>query len=45
MSIKKFDFCKPFVALSILFLLVSSTLTGLFIYFYVNSWSKNNLPF
>ena len=32
------DSCKLFVASSILFLLVSLVLTGLFVYFYVNSW-------
>ena len=39
------DSCKPFVALSLSFLLVSSTLTELFIYFYVNFWPKKDLPF
>ena len=37
--------CEPFAASSILFLSVSVILTGLFIYFYVNSRSKNNLPY
>ena len=32
--------CKPFVASSILFLLVSVIIAGLFVYFYVNSQSK-----
>ena len=36
--------CKPFVASSILFLLVVIILTGLLVYFYVNSRSKNVLP-
>ena len=31
------DSCKPFVASSILFLLISITVTGAFVYFYVNS--------
>ena len=44
-KINSIDSCKPFVALSILFLLVSSTLTGLFIYFYVSSWSKKDFLF
>ena len=35
--------CKPFIASSILFLLVSVILTGLFVYFYVNSQSKRKL--
>ena len=32
--------CKPFVASSILFLLISVIITGAFIYFYVNLQSK-----
>ena len=35
--------CKPFVASSILFLLISVTITSAFIYFYVNSESKRKL--
>ena len=35
--------CKPFVASSILFLLVSVIITGLFVYFYVNSQPKRKL--
>ena len=34
------DPCKPFVASSVLFLLVIVIITGAFIYFYVNSQSK-----
>ena len=37
------DSCKPFVVSSVLFLLVSVTITGLFVYFYVNSHSKRKL--
>ena len=37
------DPCKPYVASSILFLLVSVIITGAFIYFYVNSQSKRKL--
>ena len=37
------DSCKPFVASSILFLLVSVILTGLFIYFYASLQSKKDL--
>ena len=33
---KKIDSCKPFIASSILFLLVSVTIAGIFIYFYIN---------
>ena len=43
--IKENNSCKPYVALSTLFLLISVVFTGLFIYFYVNLWSKNNLPY
>ena len=35
--------CKPFIASSILFLLVSVIVTGLFVYFYDNSQSKRKL--
>ena len=35
--------CKPFVASSILFLLISVTITSAFIYFYVNLQSKRKL--
>ena len=31
------DFCKPLVASSVLFLLVSVLITSAFVYFYVNS--------
>ena len=34
------DSCKPFVSSSILVLLASAIVTGLFIYFYVNLQSK-----
>ena len=37
------DLCKPYVASSILFLLVSVIITGLFICFYVNLQSKRKL--
>ena len=37
--------CKPFVTSSISFLLVVVILTGLLIYFYVNSQSRNYLPY
>ena len=37
--------CKPFVASSILFLLVVIILTGLLIYFYLNLRSKNVSPY
>ena len=37
--------CKLFIASSILFLLVVIILTGLLIYFYVNSRSKNYLSY
>ena len=54
MSIKKYnktvsikennssDSCKPFVASSVLFLLVSVIITGASVYFYINSHSKEN---
>ena len=35
--------CKPFVASSVLFLLISVIITVLFVYFYVNSHSKIKL--
>ena len=35
--------CKPFIASSILFLLLSLTIIGIFIYFYINSHSKMKL--
>ena len=35
--------CKPFASSSILFLLVSAIIAGLFVYFYVNSQSKRKL--
>ena len=31
------DPCKPYVSLSILFLIVSVTISGIFVYFYLNS--------
>ena len=37
------DSCKPFVASSVLFLLVSVIFTGLFIHFFVNLQSKRKL--
>ena len=37
------DSYTPFVASPILFLLVSIIITGLFVYFYVNSQSKRKL--
>ena len=37
--------CKPFVALSVLFLLVTIILIGLLIYFYAKSRSNNYLPY
>ena len=44
-EINSIDSCKRFLGLSVLFLLVSVTITGLFIYFFVNSWPKNDLRF
>ena len=38
-----FDPCKPYIASFILFLLVSVIITGVFVYFYVNSQSKRKL--
>ena len=35
--------CKPYIASSIVFLLVSLVITGAFVYFYVNSRSKRKL--
>ena len=37
------DSCKPFVASSVLFLLVSVIITGAFVYFYINLHSKRKL--
>ena len=37
--------CKPFVASSIIFLLVLIILTGLLIYFYVKSRLRDVLPY
>ena len=37
------DKCKPFIASSILFLLVSVIITGVFMYYYFNSQSKRKL--
>ena len=37
------DSCKPSVAASVLFLLVSLIITGAFVYFHVNSHSKRKL--
>ena len=37
--------CKPFVTSSILFLSVSTMLTGLFVYFYCKSKSRDVLPY
>ena len=37
------DPCKQYIASSILFLLISVTITGAFVYFYVNSLSKKRL--
>ena len=37
------DSCKPFAASSVLFLLVSVIITGVFVYFYVNSHSKTKI--
>ena len=44
-STKEDNSCKPYVTSSILFLLLTVVLTVLFIYFYVNSWSKNDLSY
>ena len=38
--IKKVKDCKPFIGVSVLFLCVSITLTGIMIYFYLKSKNK-----
>ena len=43
--IKKGKNCKPFIGVSILFLCVSITLTGIMIYFYLKSKNNNVLPY
>ena len=45
--IKKVKDCKPFIGVSILFLCVSITLTGIMIYFHLKSKNTNNnvLPY
>ena len=44
--IKKVKGCKPFIGVSVLFLCVSITLTGIMIYFYLKSKNNNNvLPY
>ena len=43
--IKKIENCKPFVALSILFVCVSIILTGLMIYFCLKSRKNHVLPY
>ena len=43
--IKKVKDCKPFIGVSILFLCVSITLTGIMIYFYLKSKNNNVLPY
>ena len=35
--------CKPYVALSVLFLMISVTISGAFVYFYLNSRPKKEL--
>ena len=35
--------CKPYVALSILFLMITVTISGAFVYFYFNSRPKEEL--
>ena len=42
-SCNSFDPCKPYIASSILFLLVSVIIIAAFVYFYVNSQSKRKL--
>ena len=37
------DPCKPYVALHILFLIISATISGAFVYFYLNSRQKKEL--
>ena len=43
--IKKVKDCKPFIGVSILFLCVSITLTGIMIYFYLKSKNRYVLPY
>ena len=43
--IKKVKDCKPFIGLSVLFLCVSLTLTGIMTYFYLKSKNKYVLPY
>ena len=43
--IKKVKDCKPFIGISVLFLCVSITLTGIMIYFYLKSKNKYVLPY
>ena len=43
--IKKVKDCKSFIGVSILFLCVSITLTGIMIYFYFKSKDNNVLPY
>ena len=43
--IKKVKDCKPFIGVSVLFLCVSITLTGIMIYFYLKSKNKYILPY
>ena len=43
--IKKVKDCKPFIGVSVLFLCVSITLTGIMIYFYLKSKNKYVLPY
>ena len=43
--IKKIENCKPFVASSILFVLVSIILSGIMIYFCLKSRNKSVLPY
>ena len=37
------DLCKPYVALSILFLMIRLTVSGAFVYFYLNSRPKQKI--
>ena len=39
-SSSSYPSCKPYVALSILFLMISITISGDFVYFYLNSSAK-----